>query len=207
MIQFWSALFMWWCRGFQPIEEQLHFTVKEFTGKDANYRMNKTDWQSWLPTWNLHKFTLRQNDSKKCCVRSKIKRTATFPMETYTEIYHKIAKKAIICLLFLSFSLFILQKGLYSLVFLCPRISSSHSLPVTPAALFSSWAWHSSSFSQWSARAPEALSVSSAGSPSPSPRFTLKNFESLSPLRHLISLCCPLLSSTICHLTTNLRDR
>lgn len=41
-----------------------HFTVNEFPGKDANIRMNKTDWLSWLPTWNLYKFTLRQNDSK-----------------------------------------------------------------------------------------------------------------------------------------------
>lgn len=32
-------------------------------------------------------------------------------------------------------------------------------------------------------------------------------FESLSPLCHLISLCCLLLGSSRCHLTTNLRDR
>lgn len=33
------------------------------------------------------------------------------------------------------------------------------------------------------------------------------NFVSLSPLCHLISLCCLLLSSSRCHLTTNPRDR
>lgn len=76
---------------------------------------------------------------------------------------------------------------------LIPSLSlwSSHLLQLSSPPRHRSRAWHSPSFSQWSARAPEALSLSSAWSPSPSPRFTLKLWVSQSS----VSSYLPLLSS------------
>lgn len=108
---------------------------------------------------------------------------------------------------------FPLSEGLYSPVNSCPHISSFLSVylkPLCPAALFSTspLLMSMTSLLIFSMVCPSSwdsvtffyqIAVSLAVLEPP-------NFESPSPLCHVISLCCLLLSLSSCHFDTILRD-
>lgn len=123
----------------------------------------------------------------------------TFLMETDTKTNHyfsyffkPVFSKVNSCKGLLTFT----NRPFVTLSFFKRPLFSCVSLPLQ---VLPSLASHSSHFLNGLTHPPEALSVSSAGS--------LSSFEPLGPLCHLIYFCCPLLSSSVCHLNTNLQHR